>query len=47
MADHQTGAVIDRGPTDWQILQQDASGFGCIELTGRWVNETPGCVVQL
>ena len=36
MADDQTGAVIERGPCDWQIVQQDGDGLGEIELEGRW-----------
>ena len=30
------GALIDRGPVDWQLIQQDGRGFGRISLTGRW-----------
>jgi sialate O-acetylesterase len=32
----QIGAIIDDGPSDWQIIQQDARGFGRIALRGRW-----------
>jgi hypothetical protein len=40
----QTGASIESGPSDWQIVQQDEQGFASMELTGRWVGETPGRV---
>jgi hypothetical protein len=40
----QTGAIIDSGPSDWQIVQQDEHGVASIELSGRWVGETPGRV---
>ena len=39
-----TGALIDQGPSDWQILQQDASGHGTIALKGRWVHTDSGRV---
>ena len=42
--DNQTGAIIEQGPEDWQILQQDESGNGRIELGGRWKHEIPGRV---
>lgn len=32
----QIGAVIDSGLTDWQIVQQNARGYGSISLSGRW-----------
>src|SRR4028118_1214594 len=41
--DH-TGAIIESGPSDWQIVQQDEQGFASIELAGRWVGEAPGRV---
>jgi len=44
MTDFQPGAVIERGPTDWQIIQQDADGLGSIELAGRWAMDTEGVV---
>lgn len=31
---HQAGVVINSGPTDWTVLQQDASGHGTLALTG-------------
>ena len=40
----QTGAILEHGPEDWQIAQQDDSGRGRIELGGRWRSETPGQV---
>ena len=40
----QTGAIIERGPEDWRIVQQDDGGQGRIELGGRWRSETPGQV---
>ena len=42
--ENQTGAIIEQGPEDWQILQQDESGNGSIELGGRWQYEIPGQV---
>ncbi len=44
MSTEQTGAIIESGPSDWQIVQQDGQGFATIELSGRWVGETPGRV---
>jgi len=34
MSDSQVGAIVEQGPSDWQIIQQDA-GFGTIALNGR------------
>ena len=31
------GVVIDEGPTDWQIFQQDSRGVAEISVSGRWV----------
>ncbi len=39
-----TGAIIDQGPTDWQIIQQDQAGFGTISLAGRWAHTEAGRV---
>jgi hypothetical protein len=39
-----TGALIDQGPGDWQIIQQDTSGRGSLSLKGRWVHPEPGQV---
>lgn len=30
------GAVIEKGPMDWQVLQQDEHGAADIRLAGRW-----------
>ncbi|MYF93626.1 MAG: hypothetical protein F4184_16610, partial [Gemmatimonadetes bacterium] len=40
----QIGAIIEQGPEDWQIVQQDERGEGRIGLEGRWRFETPGQV---
>ena len=42
--EEQTGVLIEQGPADWQIVQQDERGQGRIELGGRWKFETPGQV---
>ena len=42
--EEQIGAVIERGPADWQILQQDGRGKGRTELEGKWKFETTGQV---
>ena len=42
--EEQIGAIIEQGPEDWQIVQQDERGEGRIELEGRWKFETPGQV---
>jgi hypothetical protein len=44
MSIDQTGAIIESGPSDWQILQQDEQGFARMEVSGRWVGEAPGQV---
>jgi hypothetical protein len=44
MSRDQTGAIIESGPSDWQIVQQDKQGFASIALSGRWVGEAPGRV---
>jgi sialate O-acetylesterase len=44
MTQNQTGAIIDVGPGDWQIVQQDASGIGRFELRGHWVSDAGGRV---
>ncbi len=44
MTEEQTGAVIEQGPCDWQVLQQDASGAAEFQLEGRWSHEEPGSV---
>ena len=49
--DKQVGAIIETGLVDWQILQQDASGFASVTLEGRWqADETAAnqpCVVEV
>ena len=32
----QVGAIIEEGPQDWAIAQQDEDGLGTFELRGRW-----------
>eukprot|EP01045_Picozoa_sp_COSAG04_P016742 COSAG04_NODE_1424_length_6819_cov_3.386905_5_plen_290_part_00 len=32
----RVGAIIDEGPQDWAIAQQDEDGLGTFELRGRW-----------
>jgi sialate O-acetylesterase len=44
MEQGQIGAIIESGPSDWQIIQQDARGLGAIMLRGRWVSDLPGRV---
>ena len=44
MTESQTGAMIESGLADWQILQQDATGFAALTLRGRWVSDQPGVV---
>jgi hypothetical protein len=44
MSTDETGAIIEYGPSDWQIMQQDEQGFASMELSGRWVGEVPGRV---
>ncbi|MFW6161301.1 MAG: sialate O-acetylesterase [Planctomycetota bacterium] len=44
MPDDQPGALLDRAPLDWQILQQDARGLADLPLAGRWRAEGQGTV---
>jgi sialate O-acetylesterase len=44
MTEDQTGAVIESGLADWQILQQDATGFATLTLRGRWESDQSGIV---
>ncbi|NCO33127.1 MAG: hypothetical protein AUJ92_11120 [Armatimonadetes bacterium CG2_30_59_28] len=44
MSSDQVGAIIECGPSDWQIIQQNGEGVGSIELRGRWVHPEPGVV---
>lgn len=49
--DRQVGARIEAGLVDWQILQQDASGFATVTLDGRWQADEAAanqpCVVEV
>ena len=40
----QVGVIIESGPSDWQIIQQDGDGFGQFHISGRWVGEPSGQV---
>ena len=42
--EEQIGVIIEQGPADWQIVQQDERGEGRIVLGGKWKFETPGQV---
>lgn len=44
MTHEQIGAILENGPADWQILQQNAAGVTDIPLSGRWAFESPGVV---
>jgi hypothetical protein len=44
MAGEPIGAILEKGPSDWQIAQQDERGLGAFELAGRWVHEQAGNV---
>ena len=44
LTESQTGAIIESGLTDWQILQQDATGFATLTLRGHCVSDQPGVV---
>ena len=44
MTNDQVGAILDAGPSDWQIIQQSYAGSGRLELKGRWISEIPGVV---
>ncbi len=44
MANEQIGAIIDTGPLDWQIVQQDTAGLADIPISGHWSFESPGVV---
>ena len=41
------GVVIDSGPSDWQIFQQEATGCANIRLAGRWAAEGKARGVEL
>ncbi|MCY2925262.1 MAG: hypothetical protein NT031_07465, partial [Planctomycetota bacterium] len=42
MSDNAFGALIETGPADWQIYQQDSAGLATIAAAGRWVVEAEG-----
>ena len=44
MATDQVGAIIESGPSDWQIVQRDANGHGVMPVAGKWVGDAPGNV---
>jgi len=37
MSNKPTGVLIEAGPQNWQILQQDRHGRGAVQLRGRWL----------
>ncbi len=42
---NELGAILTHGPSEWQIIQQDADGLGAWDLAGRWVSASgPGTV---
>lgn len=49
--DRQVGAIIETGLVDWQILQQDATGYATVTLNGHWVADEAAanqpCVVEV
>ena len=51
MHEAQIGAVIEAGLVDWQILQQDHSGYATLTLQGRWQADAEmadqPCVVEV
>ncbi|MHB1354393.1 MAG: sialate O-acetylesterase [Anaerolineae bacterium] len=42
MTRDQIGAIIENGPSDWQILQQDDTGTTGFQLAGSWIGEAGG-----
>lgn len=42
MNEDQIGVTIESGLSDWQIVQQNATGFGTIQLRGRWKPDASG-----
>lgn len=38
--EHETGAILTHAPSEWQIIQRDATGVGAFDLAGRW--SSPG-----
>ena len=47
MTDNFFGVRIDSGPAPFQIIQQDADGFGRMKCCGRWRYEEQQGIVQL
>jgi len=47
MGEQQIGVTIETGLRDWQIIQQDAAGFGTIRLSGRWTPDASGQAGQV
>jgi hypothetical protein len=47
----QIGATLEAGLVDWQILQQDSSGYATLKLAGRWQADEAAagqpCVVEV
>lgn len=41
MSKHETGVIIDHGPQNWQIIQQNSAGKAEITLSGRWITLDP------
>jgi len=44
---NQIGAILTRGPSEWQIIQRDAEGRGAFDLAGRWVSAAGTGTVQV
>lgn len=36
-AKNESGVILEQGPQDWQIVQQDRSGTADVRLGGRWL----------
>lgn len=43
----QPGAFIERGPADWQIVQQDADGLASMTVAGHWQAPAKTATVQV
>ena len=41
MSKNEIGVIIDKGPQNWQIAQQNARGTADISLSGRWLTQDP------
>ena len=42
-----TGVIIEQGPQNWQVIQQDRRGMGTIRLAGRWLTAEPHTQVRV